>query len=277
MDVIRYHLLTGADGLPLGLLTAKTQFIDVLYLISPDFRHGILGITGYKRFTVGLLILTSSAISLLAGPASALLLIPKTYNEEWSAGGAQFQLLGTKETLWPSQLDAPSIGGEHCQVPDDRSNFTLQQGPTTTSCVWAGYESLALFWRSSQLNKHLGWISMQDGMTRKMVNVMFKSDSGAAISPPLAPCLYSDLLEGLWRSAAYHAPSAQPGRVSKAQNFKYRRRNGTRVDIESEIPVVWTACLANVSVSYANLSDQVSARSRCRGLSTPWLVNFQTS
>lgn len=277
MDVVRYHLLAGPDGLPLGLLTAKTQFIDVLYLLSPDFRHGMLGIAGYKRFTVGLLILTSSAISLLAGPASALLLIPKTYNEEWGAGGAQFQLLGTKEALWPSQLDALSIGGEHCQAPDDRSNFTLQQYPKTTSCVWAGYESLAQFWRSSQLNKHLAWISMQDSMTRKMVNVLYRNSSGAAISPPLAPCRYSDLLEGIWRSAAYHAPSAQPGRVSKAQNFKYRRRNGTRVTIESEIPVVWTTCLANVSVSYANLSDQVSPRSRYRYPSAPWLVNILTS
>lgn len=263
MDIVRHELLQGSNGLPLGILTAKTQFMDALYLTSPDFRHGICGIVGYKRILFGLFIMICTAISLLAGPSSALLLIPETHDQDWSAGGAQFQLRGSHDDFWPSQLDDSFVGGEHCRVPQDsHQDRPLQPKPDTASCIWAGYEAMTQWWVSSHVTKKVSQIPMQDGGIRKMIHFRYSNHnhSVCAITVPLAPCTYSNTLGDLWLIAAATVPSAKPGTLSKFQNYVYRNRVGSKVTIESEMPVVWTTCLTNDSVTYADVVDKVGER-----------------
>ena len=141
MDVLRHQLLFGREGLPLGILASKQQLTKLEYLISPEFRFGLAGFADRRiRLLFGLLILTSSLISLFAGPAAALLLI-STQRSNWPAGGASFWLAGDEDSLWPSKLTASSVGGADCENPNMQQMST--EALNSSGCVWAGYASLA--------------------------------------------------------------------------------------------------------------------------------------
>ena len=99
MDILRYHLLFEQEGLPLGILASKQRFTEMQYFLSPEFRFGLAGFARRRdRVLLGIFILTSSLISLFAGPSAALLLVP-TKRSDWPAGGASFSLAGDRNSL----------------------------------------------------------------------------------------------------------------------------------------------------------------------------------
>ncbi|KAK3988868.1 hypothetical protein QBC44DRAFT_370696 [Cladorrhinum sp. PSN332] len=57
------------------------------------------------RWCFLLLLLVSGLLALLAGPASAVLMIPREL--VWDAGGVNVWLNGTTDQIWPSVLEAP--------------------------------------------------------------------------------------------------------------------------------------------------------------------------
>lgn len=77
-----------------------------------------------------------------------------------------------------------------------------------TGRAWAAHESLRQFWKSLQLDNNLVRISMPADLTRSMINVEFRNSTACAVTMPLAPCKYSDMLGGLRREAACSAPIA---------------------------------------------------------------------
>ena len=110
MDMLRNQMLSGDKGLPFGILTSKQQSTDLEYILSPAFRFGLAGFARHrKRLLFGVIILTSTLISLFTGPSTALLVIP-TQQSNWPAGGASFWLAGDDEDHWPSKLTALSTG-----------------------------------------------------------------------------------------------------------------------------------------------------------------------
>ena len=123
MDLSRYHLIQNREGLPLGMLAVKPLFTDATFILSPEFRHGILGFAGWKKKVfVAFIVMFCSSLALLAGPSAALLLIPNSYTD-WPAGGAYFSLVGSPNSIWLDDLDIDAIGGAHCRDP---SMNTLQ-------------------------------------------------------------------------------------------------------------------------------------------------------
>ena len=163
-DFVRNQLLFGRNGLPLGFLASKQQFTDFKYLISPEFRFGLAGIPQrHRRLLFGLFILASSLISLFAGPAAALLLIP-TQRSGWPAGGASFWLAGNDDILWPSKLTGQSVAGSICESPNlqKMSNEALN----SSGCIWAGYSSLAETFKHRHLNNEID-IIVDDGVLKR--------------------------------------------------------------------------------------------------------------
>ena len=256
MDILRRELLLSSSGLPLGILAAKTLFVDVTFLLSPDFRNGISGLDRKKkRLFLGLFITVCSILALLAGPSSALLLIPQVY-DDWPAGGATFYMVGSNQTMWPSQLNAQSIGGAHCQSPT-ASDLSLQQ-LNMSSCVWSGYESILQWFESSHLADNLNTVLIQDGSVERNILLLYYTLGAAAFGVTVAPCIYAEVLAELWKTAIFHAPSAKPNSLSKSANLQYRSRDGTTASINSELPVVRTTCLTNDSVTFADIIDKAS-------------------
>jgi hypothetical protein len=205
MDVLRRELLSGSAGLPLGILIAKTCFVNAAYLFSADFRYGIFGLTWRKRIRIALLTVVCTAIALLAGPSLALLLIPQRYSN-WQAGGATFFMAGTNESIWPSQLDSASIGGAHSKsLTVDTLNA---QSFNSSSCIWSGYSSIFSLMQSEHLGYNLVPFDMYDGQV-DLSRWPLCPDTWI-IGVPLAVCLYSEIITNAWlHQATLNAPSAR--------------------------------------------------------------------
>ncbi|KAL1860254.1 hypothetical protein Daus18300_009308 [Diaporthe australafricana] len=249
MDVLRQELLFGSTGLPLGILAAKTRFVDATFITSPDFRCGIRGLPRRKAWFVGILIFLCSILALLSGPSSALLMLPQRH-DDWPAGGATYFLVGTNESIWPSQLDKEAIGGVHCQTP---SQGALEmQLLNMSSCVWAGYPSILQFFQSKHFNYKYSTITIQDGLVVR--DMVIRDEWAFAVHAPT--CLYSEALSAIWYSAMFYAPSATPGSLEKFANLQYRQRGGNVMTLPSLVPVVRTTCFMNSSVTFADVVNK---------------------
>ncbi|KAL2812013.1 hypothetical protein BJX63DRAFT_443803 [Aspergillus granulosus] len=105
MQFVRHELLWG-EGLPLGMLGSGLAFNHLEYFFSKEFRGSLRYVPtpGNKLRKVALIIviIIAGIIATLAGPASAVLLVPKS--QGWSAGGTRFYLNGTENNFWPSDL-----------------------------------------------------------------------------------------------------------------------------------------------------------------------------
>ena len=259
MDVLRGELLKGSNGLPLGVIAAKSLFADVTYLLTPEFRSGIFGLRNKTKYWLAALIAVCSGLALFAGPSAALLLIPQAYTD-WPAGGARFSLVGTPESIWPSVLDLSSVGGDQCKAPS--SDILPLEQLNMTSCVWSGYPTLQEWFRAAHLTSQISHIEIQDGIFGRSMILQYSSLSCAVYGLTYAACLYGNMLAGVWKDAIINARSATPWSLSKYANLQFRNRGGTTTSIKSEIPVVRTTCLTNDSVYFAEIVNEVNSLSQ---------------
>ncbi|KAL2846346.1 hypothetical protein BJX68DRAFT_268810 [Aspergillus pseudodeflectus] len=139
LQFVRHELLWG-DGLPLGLLGSGLAFNHLEYFFSKEFYGSLRYVpaAGVKSRKVALIvvIIIAGIIATLAGPASAVLLVPES--QDWSAGGTPFYLSGTEDVLWPS-----SLAGDLSELQQLCGN-----GRSTHLgvCPGGGYQSLWSHW-----------------------------------------------------------------------------------------------------------------------------------
>lgn len=250
MDVLRRELLLSSTGLPLGMLTAKTQFVNPTFLASPDFRSGIGGLPKRKAIFLGLLIAVCSVLTLLVGPSSALLLLPGKF-DDWPGGGAKFFLVGANESNWPSALNSESIGGTHCQSPSAK-DLDLQL-LNMSSRVWSGYSSILHLIQSSHYLDTAQTFTIQDGLVLRQM--ILRGVGGWAYAVHVATCLYSEVLTSIWYDAIFEASTAQG--LHKFSTLSARERNGNTMTIKSQIPAVRTNCFINSSTIFDAVTNKV--------------------
>jgi len=102
---VRHELLYG-EGLPLGLVGSALEFSRFEFFFGKEF-YGSLRYLNHdhkkmKRFGFVFLLIVSGMTAMLAGPASAVLLVPRS--QEYSAGGTNFYLNGSASDFWPEKL-----------------------------------------------------------------------------------------------------------------------------------------------------------------------------
>ena len=234
--ILRHQLLFGREGLPLGLLTTEKEFTKANYLLSPEFRFGLAGFVSYrKRLMLGLLILTSTLLSLFAGPSTALLLIP-TLRDNWPAGGASFWLVGDDESLWPSNLIGSSVGESYCKNPSLQALSMEALG--YSGCIWAGYAMLTAAFRQRHLNGKFDFV-IDDGVLSREFRLREKGEvaetwvlgsnmAAGVLSKNVAEAWYQ-ALQGISVSSMHHT-------------IRYRIHNGTTGTFQSWAPAVRTRC-----------------------------------
>lgn len=116
----RDELLFG-DGLPLGLIGSGLTFNNLGFFFTKEF-YGTLGYIRdhgdrRRRITFVIVVVVSGLTAALAGPASAVLLVPKS--QDWAAGGTQFYLNGSAGDFWPGDLSGVlSELRPHCNLND---------------------------------------------------------------------------------------------------------------------------------------------------------------
>ena len=154
-DLILHYLrqqLVSSQGLPFGLLTSAYQVALGSQPVSIGFFYAVkssLRLRPIKWQSIGLalLLLLTTAIGLAAGPASAIVLIPRlnwwsfqdlftVYNSPNDYGFRRVAALFTMyipKQLFPSVVDASSLPGSYCLDADLDVN---------ASCPFAGYSDL---------------------------------------------------------------------------------------------------------------------------------------
>ncbi|KAL4790935.1 hypothetical protein BDV19DRAFT_371384 [Aspergillus venezuelensis] len=139
LQYVRHELLFG-DGLPLGLLGSGLAFNHLEYFFSKEFYGSLryVGGNGNKLRKIGFIIVVavSGILATFAGPASAVLLVPK--DQDWSAGGTPFYLDGTENDFWPTDLSG--------NMTELRQLCNRNNSAHLAVCPGAGYHSLWTHW-----------------------------------------------------------------------------------------------------------------------------------
>ncbi|KAH8594151.1 hypothetical protein B0O99DRAFT_688174 [Bisporella sp. PMI_857] len=254
MDVLRYELLYSSTGLPFGILTAKTRFVNVTYLISPEFVFGVLKLS-WRKAWVTLLVVLFTLLAVLAGPSSALLMIPKT-RDNWVAGRATFSMVGTNESIWPLKLDGSSIGGSHCLSP---SEVHFESQPMNmSSCTWWGYQSILTSFLSWGWESNLNSVDVSvpiQGRLKQTITLDIHEAYVSATGVNLPACLYSKALEDTWINAVANS-RVRSAKFFTWANLRYRNKLGSNVYIKSQLPFVKVGCIVNSSMPFSHVSNK---------------------
>jgi hypothetical protein len=137
---VRHELLFG-NGLPLGLIGSGLAFNNVGFFFTKEF-YGAVTYLAFQRnkwrsIAFIVLLVLCGLMSLLAGPVSAILLVPKA--QAYPAGGTKFYLNGSSEDFWPQDLSDTSELQRFC-----RSNNSTE----LAICPAGGFSSLQQQWAS---------------------------------------------------------------------------------------------------------------------------------
>ncbi len=102
---VRYELMLG-DGIPFGALFSGLQVSQASYLWSMEF-WGTVGSNNVSSKKLRLLVVVATSVFLaaIAGPASAVLLVPRL--DYWPAGSTNIWINITSDSLWPARLASP--------------------------------------------------------------------------------------------------------------------------------------------------------------------------
>jgi hypothetical protein len=143
LHAVRHELLFG-DGLPLGLIGSGLSFSNFDLLFKKEFYGSLRYLTthGNRKKKTGfvLLLLLSILVAALAGPSSAVLLVPRS--QIWPSAVTEVFFNASDSDLWPIDLR-----GNLTQLS------TLCQAENATAlavCPGAGFRSLREHW--SRLN-----------------------------------------------------------------------------------------------------------------------------
>lgn len=245
-------LLRTNEGIPLGIMTAETSFADLKYFVSGKFWKGVLAIPGYGKYLVAIWIIVSGVIAALAGPATAVLIIP-TSRPVWPAGSAYFNMAGDESVHYPSTLSESNDGGILCQSP----SVAMLNSPSAfqLGCPWAGFavlQSMYMQWGSDLAiypGNSITFFEWEEAReiyqhTRALENT---PESWATATLPAAN-VWSGSLHIAWRGAV--ANEAQLGPLSPAFNF--HSWGSTTTHIPTLLPAVRTVC------RYQNDSESIS-------------------
>ncbi|TPX06783.1 uncharacterized protein E0L32_002279 [Thyridium curvatum] len=253
-DTLRHRLVTDR-GVPLGLLGSGFAFTQVSFFWSTDFLGSLVyrdSCLLRKLFFIGLL-LVSGGIAVLAGPATAVLMIPRPM--DWPMGGAHIWLNGDS-----------SLNGYDCST--NTSKFFDPVCPS--SGYKATYDHVDV-WHALPAN-WLGDFDLTDTKMRKSVQyrlrrpdyhgahgatVRFIDDSWAAtVHAPAANMLLA--ARSLWLDAVYFAVEhARWPRVSPfAWIASYPLTQIHRV--QADLPLVRVRCDTRVTQLSSSLSESWS-------------------
>ncbi|KAL2822272.1 hypothetical protein BDW59DRAFT_149635 [Aspergillus cavernicola] len=164
LHVLRLKLIC-KEGLPLGLLGADRSFTQISFFWSLEFWGAVLSYNSRRwrqnYIVVGLLIL-AGVLATLAGPSTAVLMIPRKL--DWPVGGGIFWLNGSESELWPTNLDAEYLQDYICLTDEARLH--------DFRCPSAGYlplfSHLSTWWNFPDA---LHEVQLQDSSIRKVFYV----------------------------------------------------------------------------------------------------------
>lgn len=243
MAIVRAQVMS-THGIPLGLLSSPFRFNDIAYFWSPSFLFAAKSIPGRLRaVATALVLITCGFLAAVVGPSTALLIVPYTENS-WSAGGTDFWLVGSDDTLWPDHVNANHTGGVFCLNPNDTQITTAPL--YMSSCPWAGYSQLA----EGLKNRHFDWqsnVTFNDGVvkrqfTRHQEGADIEASAGNtwALGTHVATARISRLIADEWVLACHNGSSTK--RLGSRSNFKNATDGLGTAMVNTWLPFSRVAC-----------------------------------
>ena len=236
--------LTNEHGLPLGLSTSGFSFARLSYFWSPAFWGGTFGLCkspNRRLIVVYALTVLGGILGLTVGPASAVLMLPRTAT--WQQFATTFWMNGTADDFWPNVLRA-----EHLGEPQSCSN-----GLVSGFCAQGGLPLLLIYDYYSRNNDGGFQIFTPDSGFPRIIDGTPKVKDISAESWTIAPHVAtSHALTRLW---------ADPQWVAKG--------NATGIQsgqASSDAAVVRTVCSPNIMLTRNGTSE----------VSLPVLPAFET-
>lgn len=252
---LRSDLVKG-PGVPFGLVGATVLFNQIHFFWSSTFWGSILHrpFTNFKLLT---LMIVSGLIAATAGPAVAVLLIPRQHT--WNAGGSMYWINGTADDLWPRQVELNHYM-PNTNASLGKANCTSPYAYTNPLCPSGGYLSLVQglstgFYRQELCESKdspfddVDLLSMDSGAFIRSPGSQMKSytlvsarrglgsvDSGAvAVHGPAA--WVSETLSDDWGIASRTTP-----RDWRFQTMRYRYYTRRMSFVNASVPAVRVAC-----------------------------------
>ncbi|CAG7939793.1 unnamed protein product [Penicillium nalgiovense] len=141
LHFVRSELLFG-DGLPLGLVGSGLSFNNFEYFFKKEFYGSLeyIGNHGSKarRVMFVMVVIVAGLTAALAGPASAVLLVPES--QDWAAGGTRLYLNGSESDFWPADLSG--------KLSELRSFCNGNDSTHLGICPAGGFHSLWRHWET---------------------------------------------------------------------------------------------------------------------------------
>ncbi|KAM0804319.1 hypothetical protein BDR22DRAFT_959977 [Usnea florida] len=105
---VRYELMLGS-GIPFGALFSGLQVPQASYLWSMEFWGTVCSRIISLKSKVRLLVVITTSVFLaaIAGPSSAILLVPRL--DYWPGGSTNIWINSTSDSLWPSTTNASDV------------------------------------------------------------------------------------------------------------------------------------------------------------------------
>lgn len=206
-QIIRDELLH--DGIPLGLATSALSFSRLSYFWSPAFWGGTTSLVNLKKWrgvrVLGLITL-GGFIAITAGPASAVLMLPRPTN--WHEFTTKFWLNGTADVYWPTKLTSDHTGGPHCTGLEGMNTMNQPQ------CINKGLPFLESFYAYSRTGARYEVFTPENSWPR-VLQAVPRGESAESWS--VAPHATTSLVQGyLWYDPHWFPLSLRPRGVRYA-------------------------------------------------------------
>jgi hypothetical protein len=260
MHIIRQELCAGAS-VPLGMISGGFMFTTLSYFWSPEL-WGSLGAKcswATRSRLYGILVI-GGIVAALAGPASAVLLIPK--EQQWNAGGTKIFLPGSPDVWWPDMLNgSDSDTGNVCSTGALPEHGICSTGGY--SSFWNARDKLDIFGKPAYLkgSQHNATTNLLFGPQGvdiangfRLLPAMRYSGSyrgyaceTAVVGIRTAEAMYHQQILHDWRTEVRSIPWATSGRRSTLSEYKYY--TSLTSITSSSIPAVRISCTPAQDIS----------------------------
>ena len=164
-------------GIPVGLLSGGYRMGDVFYIFSARFWSNIS-----RGGWLAILLIVSTLLSVLVGPASAILIVPELgwypLPRAFDTVNMPVYLPAEPKTLWPSVLEEGLFkGSEGCRK---------SRGTYSAGCPGAGFAEIfnwAEGWKLANLSDYI-MFSDPLGTTTRRLDMLSNPESGTLLTTP---------------------------------------------------------------------------------------------
>jgi hypothetical protein len=254
LENIRREAL-GKEGLPLGLLWSAFAFKDLSFFWSPSLWYGSRAIASkWRKCRLFVVLLVSGLIATVAGPSSALLMIPPV--RYFPGGGTDFWLIGNQTSLWPLNLDAKAVSGASCL--NATAEMLELRAANTSGCIWSSTSSIAEIAKGWQMSTFFNTMTIVDGLYQRSVSYRPSDWTSSyydtwAVSSSCAIGGLSTKLSQIWYDAIYTAPITK--KIGSYGAMKYRAPTLSLAKATTQLPVARVRCNNKRNLTLGTSSD----------------------